>query len=218
MLCLVSRSLLSLLPAFSHQLLKDEPRSTPDLEVNVEKVIKAFRDRHRPVIHVYHFSAEPGEPFNPTFYPESWHPEPFHAPIKGEPILFKSTSSALYAKEGTSPDSITGRTLPQVLSDCAVESIWICGRDTNQCISSAVRSLADFPPEKPGQYRLVTVDDCTATFGSNKPSWRTKDRSKGDEQNGGYSQEMHQTLGILAISGFSAVTTADKVIEVFGQK
>jgi nicotinamidase-related amidase len=101
-------------------------RNNPDCEVNVAKLIEAWRESNLPVVFVKHNSKSetsvlrPNQPGND-----------FKAIVAGEPdiLVTKSVNSAFY---GT-PD------LYQWLKANDIDSVAICGIQTNMCCETTAR-------------------------------------------------------------------------------
>lgn len=118
-------------------------RTTPVLERNVERLLAAWRAASWPVMHVRHEAAEgplaPGSP-GAEFKPEA-------APIAGEVVITKTTSSALVGTE-----------LLSRIRRLRVHSVAVAGMQTNLCVSSTVRTAVDLG------YEVFVAADATATF------------------------------------------------------
>ena len=120
-------------------------RNNPSCEANVSKLIQAWRDAGAPIVFVRHDSIlpdsvlRPGQPGND-----------FKEVITGEPDLLvtKSVNSAFY---GT-PD------LKTWLDQNQIESIAICGIQTNMCCETTARMGGNLG------YEVWFVLDATHTF------------------------------------------------------
>lgn len=68
------------------------PRNNPDAEANIARLLAAWRDRGRPIVHVKHDSTSPGSPFAPGQEGNDFLP--LTAPLPGETVIAKKVHSA----------------------------------------------------------------------------------------------------------------------------
>jgi nicotinamidase-related amidase len=104
------------------------PQANPDAENNVAKLLSMFRDQGRPVIHVFH--DEPGTPFEKG--KPLGEPMPCAAPLAGEVLFWKSTSSAF-----------SGTGLDAYLRRAGIGHIVLVGAVAAFCITSTTRAASD---------------------------------------------------------------------------
>lgn len=126
------------------------PRSTPEAEANVARLLAAWRTQGRPIVHVQHMSVEPDSPLRPGLPGNAIKPEA--RPLPGEPLFQKSTSSAF-----------VGTALEPHLRELGVTDLVLVGTNTDHCVSATARSATDLG------FRTVVVSDATATFGRTAP-------------------------------------------------
>jgi nicotinamidase-related amidase len=68
------------------------PRNNPDAEANIARLLAAWRDRGRTIVHVKHDSTSPGSPFAPGQEGNDFLP--LTAPLAGETVIAKKVHSA----------------------------------------------------------------------------------------------------------------------------
>ena len=109
------------------------------------QVLKSFRDRRLPVIHVRHLSIRPGSTF---FLPGTQGAE-IHSsvtPAKDETVIEKNF-----------PNSFRGTMLQKRLEELAVRELVIAGMMTHMCVDATVRHAADHG------YKVTLLGDACAT-------------------------------------------------------
>lgn len=102
----------------------------PDAPDGVAALIAAFRAAGRPVIHVHHDDPHPDSPFRRG--EPGAAPMPCAVPAEGEPVLWKSGSSAF---AGTGLDALLRR--------MGVTDIVLCGAVAAFCVTSSTRAASD---------------------------------------------------------------------------
>jgi nicotinamidase-related amidase len=124
------------------------PRSTPNLVENVKYLLKTWREKGWPIIHIQHDAKD--EPDNPIAarFPKTFAIHTSAAPEGEEKVFVKHTSSAFLA--------------PGVLD--AIKSygkrkIVVIGMDGAQCVNSTTRSGDD------NGYKMVIVADACSSYG-----------------------------------------------------
>lgn len=120
-----------------------ERRSNLQLEANVDRLIRAYREAGLPVVFILHNDPDPGfRPGDPEVrLMEFLHPE------EGEPVLLKNTRN-----------SFTSTNLQEILDARGVRRVVITGISTEQCCETTTRVAADLG------YDVDFVTEATATF------------------------------------------------------
>ena len=129
---------------------RTEERSNPTAEANIARLIVAFREVGRPIIHIRHASIEPGSPLRPELPGHA--PMLFAAEAPGEPVLVKSVNGAF-----------AGTDLERRLGEAGLARIVTIGVQTDHCVSTTVRQGSDLG------FDMVLVDDATWTYARHHP-------------------------------------------------
>jgi nicotinamidase-related amidase len=121
------------------------PRNNPDAEVNIARIIAAWRETGRPVCHIVHDSTSPNSPLRDG-QPGNL-PKPEAEPRNGEKVYRKTVNSAFI-----------GTSLEADLREAGVETLVVVGLTSNHCVSTTVRMA--------GNLGFVTyvIRDATAAF------------------------------------------------------
>jgi len=120
-------------------------RNNLGAEGNVARLLDAWRDASRPIIHVQHLSREESSPL--------WPGQPGYAikdearPLPGEPVVRKSVNSAFI-----------GTGLEARLRVAGVTMLIIAGLTTDHCVSTTTRMAGNLG------FTAYVVSDATATF------------------------------------------------------
>lgn len=121
------------------------PRNNPDAESNLERILSAWREAGRPLIHVKHNSTRPDSVFHPT------HPgneiQSFARPADGELLIEKQANCAF-----------VGTDLDERLRNDGVTTVIIVGFVTNHCVETTARIAGDLG------FETYVVSDATAAF------------------------------------------------------
>ncbi len=138
----------------------DDPRwgrrNNPGAEDNIARLLDAWRNTSRPIIHVRHLSSEEGSPLRPG--------QPGYAikdaarPLPGEPVVEKSVNSAFI-----------GTDLEARLRAAGVTTLVIAGLTTDHCVSTTTRMAGNLG------FTAYVVSDATATFDRTSPDGRRYD-------------------------------------------
>jgi nicotinamidase-related amidase len=125
-------------------------RNNPACEVNVARLIEAWREERRPLVFVRHDSDEEVSPLRPDGPGNAFKPE-----VSGEPDLLvtKQVNSAFYG----SPD------LDAWLRKRGISSFALCGITTNHCVETTARMGGNLG------YDVLFVLDACATFDREGP-------------------------------------------------
>lgn len=125
-------------------------RNNPDAESNIELLLKLWRKRQSPVIHVQHCSIEPNSPLRSDRPGCAFKSQA--TPIAGEPVFKKSVNS-----------SFIGTELEAYLRENMIETLVIVGLTTDHCVSTTTRMAGNLG------FRTYLVSDATATFDRKGP-------------------------------------------------
>ena len=127
----------------------DDPRwgrrNNPALERNLERLLAAWRETGRPVVHVRHMSSSPTSTLRPGQPGNEFKPEV--APRPGEWVVEKQVNSAFI-----------GTHLERRLRNKEIDTLVIVGIQTNHCVSTTARMAGNL-----GFHTFVVGDAC-ATF------------------------------------------------------
>jgi nicotinamidase-related amidase len=125
-------------------------RNNPGAEAQIAKLIAAFRQAGRQVIHVKHNSKDPNSPLHPAEPGNAFKPEA--TPLRGEPIFEKNVHIAFL-----------GTDLEAYLRAQEIDRLVIAGFITNWCVSSTARMANNLG------FKVVVVHDACATFAFEDP-------------------------------------------------
>ncbi len=120
-------------------------RNNPGAEEKIAELVGAWREAHRPVVHIMHDSRSETSLLHPQSYGNALKPE--IAPLPGEPLYHKSVNS-----------SFIGTTLESDLRNDNTEALVIVGLTTKHCVSTTARMAGDLG------FQTYVVSDATATF------------------------------------------------------
>ena len=121
-----------------------QPRNNPEAEANTARLLAAWRQTNRPVIHVQHLSREPDSPYRPGQPGCDFKDEV--RPQAGELVVQKSTNSA-FVDTGLGPH----------LDDQGIGTLVVTGVATNNCVEATARMAGNLG------YETYLVADATAT-------------------------------------------------------
>ena len=141
----------------------DDPRwgrrNNPEAEVNMGKLLEAWRRSRRPIFHIQHSSRERGSPLRPG--------TPGHgmkeivAPRRGEVVVQKHVNSGFI-----------GTDLEERLRGSGIGTIVVVGLTTDHCVATTARMAGNLG------FETYVVSDATATFdrlGPDGKSYRAED-------------------------------------------
>lgn len=127
------------------------PGGKMELEGSVEAarlasgILKEFRQRNAPVIHIQHLSIRKGASF---FIPETEGAgiHPLVEPLNGEPVIQKNY-----------PNSFRKTKLYDYLKQNEINRLLICGMMTHMCVDATTRAAYDL------EFECIVVKDACAT-------------------------------------------------------
>ncbi|HMB93350.1 MAG TPA: cysteine hydrolase family protein [Rhodothermales bacterium] len=120
-------------------------RNNPDAEANIARLLAAWREQERPIIHIRHCSVEPNSPLRPELPGNAFKDEA--QPWPGEKQCSKTVNSAFI-----------GTGLEQYLHEQDIASLVIVGLTTDHCVSASTRMASDLG------FDVTLVSDATAAF------------------------------------------------------
>ena len=120
-------------------------RNNPEFINNITAVIKYWREKKMPIIHIRHASTEVGSPLAP--HGPGYDYYDWAAPIDGEIEVIKQVNSGFI-----------GTQLKDILHRNEVVDLVICGLTTNHCVSTTVRMAGNFG------FNVELIGDACATF------------------------------------------------------
>ena len=111
--------------------------------IEASRLVKYFRIRNLPVVHVQHISTRAGAKF---FLPDTIGAEIYHSvsPKDDEPVVIKYT-----------PNSFFKTDLKSILDSMNITDLTVCGMMTHLCIDTTVRAAKDL-----GYNSTVVYDAC----------------------------------------------------------
>lgn len=158
-------------------------RNNPRAEEEAARLLAAWRESGRPVVHVRHMSVEPDSPLR-SGLPGNEIKE-IVKPAPGETVVEKSVNSAFI-----------GTDLEEILRAGGIETLIVAGLTTEHCVSSTVRMAGDLG------FETYVVSDATATFGRTGPD--------GERFT---AEEMHGVSLASLEGEFATVATAEALIQ-----
>ena len=121
------------------------PRNNPDTEANISRLLAAWRQTKRPVVHVHHDSSSPNGSFVPGTPGNA--PKPEAIPRDGEPVYHRKVNSGFI-----------GTRLEQDLRAAGIDTLVIVGLTTQHCVSTTTRMSGNLG------FHAYVVADATAAF------------------------------------------------------
>lgn len=123
---------------------KSELDDTPSALENIEKLLRYFRGKALPVIHVRHVNIRGG-----GFFPDGYGRFLIHKnlmPREGDYLVIKHA-----------PNPFFETLLPGIIKDNSISELVICGRMSRMCADTTARACADF-----GVKAILIEDACAA--------------------------------------------------------
>jgi nicotinamidase-related amidase len=120
-------------------------RNNCNAEAQIARLLTAWRQTGRPIIHVQHMSTNPKSPLRPHQPGNEF--KDMVKPMAGEPVFEKQVNS-----------SFIGTNLEKYLRENDVDTLVIVGLSTDHCISTTTRMAGNLG------FDTYVVADATATF------------------------------------------------------
>lgn len=120
-------------------------RNNPKAELNMAKLLHAWRKTKRPLFHIRNDSTEPNSPLRPDKPGNAI--KDIVAPLHDEPLIIKTVNSALI-----------GTDLEKKLRKQNIDTVVIVGLTTDHCVSTTARMAGNLG------FTVFVVSDATATF------------------------------------------------------
>lgn len=121
------------------------PRNNPGAEANIARLLAAWRETGRPVLHVLHDSRLATSPLRPGTPGNA--PKPEAEPRDGEAIHRKTVNAAFI-----------GTALEADLRDAGIGALVVVGLTTHHCVSTTTRMAGNLG------FDTYVVSDATAAF------------------------------------------------------
>lgn len=161
-------------------------RNNPEAEANIARLLFAWRQTGRPIVHAHHDSQAPTGCFRPGT-PGNL-PMAEAEPFPGEPVYHKRVNSAFI-----------GTGLEEDLRVKGVETLVIVGLTTNHCVSTTARMAGNL------NFNTFVVSDATATFARATVDGRMRP-----------AQEVHDGALSDINEEFAAIVTTEEVLAAAG--
>lgn len=169
----------------------DDPRwgkrNNLGAEATITRLIGAFRDRRRPILHVWHDSPAPDGAFREGTIGNM--PKPEGLPLPTESTYRKRVNSAFI-----------GTTLEQDLRANHVDSVVLVGFTTNHCVSTTARMAGNLG------FATFVVSDATAAFERFTIDGRRRS-----------AEEVHDAALSDLSEEFATIVNADDIIDAIGR-
>jgi len=161
----------------------DSARNNPQAELNIARLVKAWRVQNRIVIHVKHNSTSAESPLRPGAPGNAFKPEGM--PLDFEPVFPKTVNSAFI-----------GTDLEQYLKTNGINDLVIVGLTTDHCVSTTTRMAGNLG------FNVMLVADGTATFGRTGTDGKTYP-----------AEQIHAVNLLSLDGEFCQVVTTDQVLD-----
>jgi nicotinamidase-related amidase len=125
-------------------------RNNPEAEINVARLISAWRESDRPIFHIQHLSTSEESPLRPGAPGVEF--KEVVKPLWHEPVITKRVNSAFI-----------GTDLEARLRQRGIGTVVICGLTTNHCVETTTRMAGNL-----GFETFIAGDAC-ATFDRTGP-------------------------------------------------
>jgi nicotinamidase-related amidase len=172
--------------AFDHP--KWGNRNNPDAERNAARLLAAWRETSRPIVHIRHINKKPGSLFHPDAA-TSLHKEEAK-PLGDEPIITKEVNS-----------SFIGTNLEQWLRDHGCEAVVIAGISTPHCVATTTRMAGNLG------FDTYIVADATAAFALPGPDGKLYP-----------AEEIHRVNLVALHDEFATVVNTDSAVKAANKR
>jgi nicotinamidase-related amidase len=173
-------------------------RSTPKLVENVKYMLKTWRSKNWPILHVQHDDIFDSTNLIAAIHPETYAIHSCAAPLPHEALFVKNVGSPFVAS------GLKAKVDEIMASDGERKEkrkIVVIGMDGAQCVNDTTRNGTDLG------YKIVVVGDASASYGME--DWRTGKQLGAEET---HNAAMDMLVGYCD----GKVTTTEKVLEVLG--
>lgn len=120
-------------------------RNNPQAEANASALLKRWRARGAPIVHIRHDSTEPHSTYRPGQPGHAFKPET--APLPGETVVAKQVNSAFI-----------GTGLEEQLRAAGITELVVCGVSTSNSVETTVRHGGNLG------FSITLVEDACFTF------------------------------------------------------
>ena len=158
-------------------------RNNPGAEAAIARLLGAWREAKRPILHVQHLSRNPASPLRPG--QRGVEIKDAVKPLPGEAVITKRVNSAFI-----------GTDLEERLRRAGIKNLVLTGLCTDHCVSTTARMAANL-----GFGAIVPADAC-ATF----------DRT-GHDGKAYRAEEIHQTALASLHGEFATVILSETLLE-----
>jgi nicotinamidase-related amidase len=125
-------------------------RNNPNAEENIYRLLKIWREKKWPIIHVQHISTNPHSPLSANSKGVLF--KEIVKPLDGEVVIQKKVNSAFI-----------GTNLEQYLKEHDINNVVITGLTTPHCVSTTTRMSGNLG------FNTYLISDATAAFGLKGP-------------------------------------------------
>jgi nicotinamidase-related amidase len=125
-------------------------RNNPNAEENIYRLLKIWREKKWPIIHVQHISTNPNSPLSANSKGVLF--KEIVKPLDGEVVIQKNVNSAFI-----------GTNLEQYLKEHDINNVVITGLTTPHCVSTTTRMSGNLG------FNTYLISDATAAFALKGP-------------------------------------------------
>lgn len=158
-------------------------RNNLNAEENIAQLLKVWRTKALPVIHIQHLSVLPESPLRPNQVGCEFKPEA--QPLNDEPVFQKTVNSAFI-----------GTSLESYLRQQQIEVVVIAGLTTDHCVSTSTRMAANLG------FKVLLVSDGTATF--DRDSYNGKHYTAEEIHESALASLHHEFATVVSVSDIIA--------------